>query len=54
MRNKLAGLFGTVAMALAFGLGAVAQQNAAADRPAGHHVTAENQGPTVITASSAG
>ncbi|MET8772169.1 hypothetical protein [Streptomyces sp. NPDC004658] len=54
MRNKLAGLFGMVAMALAFGLGATVQHQSATDRPAGHHVTAENQGPTVITASSAG
>ncbi|MET9013790.1 hypothetical protein ACWD1W_10400 [Streptomyces olivaceoviridis] len=54
MRDKLAGLFGVVAMALVFGLGAAVQHNAAADRPAGHHVTAENQGPTVITASAAG
>ncbi|GGZ07097.1 hypothetical protein GCM10010300_58710 [Streptomyces olivaceoviridis] len=54
MRDKLAGLFGMAAVALVFALGAAAQHNAAADRPAGHHVTAENQGPTVITASSAG
>ena len=53
MRSKLAGLFGVVAMALAFGLGAAAQQNLATDRPAGHQVIAENQGPTVITATSA-
>lgn len=51
MRNKL---FGTVAMALVFGLGAAVQQHPATDRPAGHQVNAENQGPTVITATSAG
>ncbi|MFF4015234.1 hypothetical protein [Streptomyces sp. NPDC001843] len=54
MRSKLAGLFGMVAVALVVGLGAAAQQNAVADRPAGHQVVAENQGPTVIGATVAG
>lgn len=52
MRTKLAGLFGMVAMTLALGLGVAAGQHPANDRPAGHQVIAENQGPTVITTTS--
>ncbi|WNI27188.1 hypothetical protein [Streptomyces sp. ITFR-16] len=52
MGSKSAGLVGIVA-ALAFGLGAAAEVGHAQTQPAGVHVVADDQGPTVIGKDSA-
>ncbi len=46
MGRKLASLAGIVAAALAFGLFGALEAGHTAGQPAGHHVLAEDQGPT--------
>ncbi len=48
MGRKSAGFVGIVAAVLALGLGATAEALHTQGRPAGVHVVAEDQGPTVI------
>ncbi|MFI5754887.1 hypothetical protein [Streptomyces sp. NPDC051569] len=48
MGRKLAGLVGIFAAALAFGLGATVEAGHTQGPQAGHHVLAEDKGPTLI------